>query len=44
MPKGQARLSFEQDRFVSLFYITDTGRDILQGTLSVYQDEYLAGL
>lgn len=44
MPKGQARFSFEQDCFVSLFYITDTGRDILQGTLSVYQDEYLTGL
>lgn len=44
MPKGQARLSFEQDCFVSLFYITDTGRDILQGMLSVYQDEYLTSL
>lgn len=44
MPKGQARLSFEQGCFGSLFSITDTGRDILQGTQSVYQDEYLTGL
>ena len=43
-PKARQGSVSSRMSFVSLLYITDTGRNSLRGMLSVYQDEYLTGL